>query len=523
MLVVTSLGAHGHEANGETGLSDDFAPLVRRLMARDQVPGVAVGVVERGHLVFAQGFGFRDLDKHLPVTPDTLFPLGSCSKAFTATAIALLADEGKIRLDAPVRTYLRDFALRDPVASATLTTRDLLTHKSGLPRHDLFWYQAPFSRDELYGRLRFLEPSGPPRAQWRYNSLMYVVAGRIVEKVSGESWESFVASRLLVPLDMRRTLLSAEAMEADSNHASPYTIREGRVQKMPMLMGLSAIAPAGAVQTSVRDLARWLTFQATRTPGLLDERTWRELHRPQAEMPESDQPEVRHRSYALGWIHETYRGHSLVTHNGSIDGFVVHLGFLPETGQGLIVLMNRDFATEALMAIAYSAYDRLLGLAPLDWEKKLEETPAASPTVRETALDFPIEEVVGSYEHPAYGTLTIRAEGERLVMKFRRLRFTLAYQGARRFLGREPIADGGPYISLRFSKPKRDAPLKLFVPLNFDEGDPVEVLTRSEKSDRKTADGHGAMWSRSTHGPQDAPRQADAESESVDEGAHSEE
>ena len=154
-------------------------------MARDQIPGVAVGVVERGRLVFARGFGYRDVDRHLPVTPDTLFPLGSCSKAFTATAIALLADEGRIALDAPVRTYLPDFSLQDPVASATLTTRDLLTHRSGLPRHDLFWYQAPFSRDELYRRLRFLEPGGPPHARWRYNSLMFVVAGRIVEKVSG--------------------------------------------------------------------------------------------------------------------------------------------------------------------------------------------------------------------------------------------------------------------------------------------------------------------------------------------------
>ena len=205
-------------------------------------------------------------EKRLPVTPDTLFPLGSCSKAFTATAIALLADQGRIALDTPVRTYLPDFALLDRVASATLTPRDLLTHKSGLPRHDLFWYQAPFSRDELYARLRFLEPSGPPRTQWRYNSLMFVVAGRIVEKVSGESWESFVQSRILVPLDMRRTLLSAEAMEADADHASPYAIRQGSVKKIPMLKGLSAIAPAGAVQTSVRDLARWLTFHATRSP-----------------------------------------------------------------------------------------------------------------------------------------------------------------------------------------------------------------------------------------------------------------
>jgi CubicO group peptidase (beta-lactamase class C family) len=478
LLVVICPGPLGLVANGETGFSDDFAPLVRRLMARDHIPGVAVGVVERGRLVFARGFGYRDVDKHLPVTPDTLFPLGSCSKTFTATAIALLADEQRIALDAPVRTYLPDFSLQDPVASATLTPRDLLTHQSGLPRHDLFWYQAPFSRDELYFRLRFLEPSGPPRAQWRYNSLMFVVAGRIVEKVSGESWESFVESRILGPLNMRRTLLSAEAMETDSDHASPYALREGTLRQIPMLKRLGAIAPAGAVQTSVRDLARWLTFHATRSPGLVGEGMWQELHRPQVEMPAPDEPEVQHRDYALGWIHESYRGHTLVVHNGSIDGFTVHMGFLPETGQGLILLMNRDFATEALMALAYSAYDRLLGLEPLDWEARLKEMPTPLQDVRNVALDFPIEEVVGKYEHPAYGALTVQAKGNRLVMQFRTFRVALVYQGGRQFLSPEPIADGAPQISVRFSKQKMGEPLKLFVPLNFDMGDPVEVFTR---------------------------------------------
>jgi CubicO group peptidase (beta-lactamase class C family) len=478
-LLVAICLPFGRTTRSEAGLPDDFAPLVRRLMARDQIPGVAVGVVERGHLVFARGFGYRDVDRQLPVTPDTLFPLGSCSKAFTATAIALLADEGRVGLDTPVRTYLPDFSLQDPAASATLTPRDLLTHRSGLPRHDFFWYEAPFSRDELYRRLRFLEPGGPPRARWRYNSLMFVVAARVVEKVSGQSWESFVQARILRPLNMRRTFLSPEAMEADADHASPHAIRQGRLQKIPMLKGLNAIAPAGAVQSSVRDLARWLAFHATRSPGLLQERLWRELHRPQAEMPAPDQPEVQHPYYALGWIHESYRGHTLVVHNGAIDGFTAHLGFVPETGQGLILLANRERATAALTALAYSAYDRLLGLEPLDWEGRLEETPEPLQPDRGVALDFPIEEVVGSYEHPAYGLFTIRADGDRLVMQFRSLRLTLAYQGGRRFLSREEIVDSAPQISVQFSEPRAGQPLQLVVPLNFDDvGDPVEVFTR---------------------------------------------
>jgi CubicO group peptidase (beta-lactamase class C family) len=309
---------------------------------------------------------------------------------------------------------------------------------------------------------------------------MFVVGGRIVEAVSGESWESFVQARILRPIRMRRTLLSAEAMEADVDHASPYALREGRLEKIPMLKGVTAVAPAGAVQSSVRDLARWLSFHATRSPALLSKEMWDELHRPQAPMPAADEPEVEHRSYGLGWIHESYRGHPLVLHNGAIDGFTVHLGFLPETGQGVVLLMNRDLAPAALMALAYSAYDRLLRLEPLDWEARLKETPVALQDPPAKALDFPIKKVAGTYKHPAYGALSIRADGDKLALRFRTLRATLAYQGDGRFLSLSPISDGAPQISIRFSKLEPGNPLKLYVPLNFDEGDPVEVFTRVE-------------------------------------------
>jgi CubicO group peptidase (beta-lactamase class C family) len=482
ILLAATVGRHESAAAAvgatQTELSADFEGMVRRLMTRDQIPGVAVGVVERGHVVYARGFGYRDVAHRLPVTPDTLFPLGSCSKAFTATAIALLVDQGRLALDAPVRTYLPDFALADPQAAAAVTTRDLLTHRSGLPRHDLFWYDAPFSRDELYRRLRFLEPAGRAHAQWRYDSLMYVVAGRIVEKLSGERWESFVQSRILAPLEMHRTVLSPEAMKADANHAAAYALRDGRVQAIPMLEHLSAIAPAGAVASSVKDLARWLAFHAMRSPALLRERTWHELHRPQAEMPQPAESEVQDAEYALGWIHETYRGHPLVMHNGAIDGYTVHLGFLPETGQGLVVLVNRDLASTAVMTLAYSAYDRLLGLAPLDWERKLEDAPEPEPQARDVALDVPIATLVGIYEHPAYGLLTVRTAGHDLVVDFRNLHLTFAYQGERRFLSREPIADGGPHISIRFSEPAHGEPMTLSAALNFEEGDPQQVFSR---------------------------------------------
>jgi hypothetical protein len=208
-------------------------------------------------------------------------------------------------------------------------------------------------------------------------------------------------------------------------------------------------------------------------------------------MPEPDEPEVQHHSYALGWIHESYRGHTLVVHDGAIDGFTAHLGFVPETGQGLIILMNRERAAEALKAIAYSAYDRLLGLEPLDWEQRLKETPEPAQDVRDVPLDFPIEEVAGSYEHPAYGLLTVRAIGDRLAVQFRDLRLILVYRGGRRFLSLEPIIDSAPQISVQFSRPKPGEPLKAVVPLNFDDdGDPVEVFSRVAEPRRGGVDRH---------------------------------
>ncbi len=208
------------------------------------------------------------------------------------------------------------------------------------------------------------------------------------------------------------------------------------------------------------------------------ESLFRELHRPYAQMPASDPPEVQQRSYALAWIHERYRGHPLLVHNGIIDGFTVHLGFVRETEQGLIVLINRDSATEALMALAYSAYDRMLGLAPLDWASRLQETPIPTKKVRSVAVDFPIEEVVGKYEHPGYGELAVEAESGQLRIEFRTLRLALIYRGRRRFLTREAIPGVAPQIAVRFSVPKAGKPPKLFIPLNFDSGDPVEVFTR---------------------------------------------
>ena len=170
----------------------DFPDFVARVMDDWQVPGAAVAIAKDGRILLAEGFGLRDRDAGLPVTPRTLFAIGSSTKAFTTTSLALLADDGALDWDAPVKSYLPDFALRDPVASERISTRDLVTHRSGLPRHDLVWYGSPASRAELVARLRHLEPTQDFRATWQYQNLMYLTAGYLAGRIAGQDWEELV-------------------------------------------------------------------------------------------------------------------------------------------------------------------------------------------------------------------------------------------------------------------------------------------------------------------------------------------
>ena len=192
-------------------------------MAELKVPGLAVAVVKDGRLIYVQGFGFRDLERKLPVTPHTVFGIGSCSKAFTATTMGILVDEGKLDWDKPVRAYLPDFVLSDPVASERLTPRDLISHRTGLPRHDMVWIRTPFSRREMYERLRFLDFSRDIRQIYQYNNLMVMTAGYLVGAVAGSTWEDFAKARILDPLGMTETDFSTGDSQKKADFSKSYT------------------------------------------------------------------------------------------------------------------------------------------------------------------------------------------------------------------------------------------------------------------------------------------------------------
>lgn len=401
---------------------DSVEQFVVDQLAAWEVPGCAVAAVRGGRVELAGGWGLRDREAGLPVTRDTLFAIGSVTKAFTATTVGALVDEGLLAWDRPLRDYVPGVRLADPNASDRLTIVDLLAHRSGLPRHDLTWLGQPGrSRAEIVRSLRFLPLSRDLRQEYQYCNLGYLAAGHVVEVLSGVPWEDFVRGRLLEPLRMSRTNLSVDEMLADDDHAAAYTRRGGVIAEVPQ-RPLPAVAPAGAINSSAADLTRWLLAQLA--GGQLDGATvmspataTRQLT-PHMLMPEAGElPGLTQYAYGLGWAIGRYREHRMAMHDGGIDGFTTHCVLLPDDGVGVVVLTNTS-ASLMHLTVAYRVLDELLGAEPLDVFGFLKprfdaamagvrEARAARRVVPGAPPARPLAGYAGDYEHPGYGTLAI--------------------------------------------------------------------------------------------------------------------
>lgn len=404
-------------------------------MARWKVPGMAVAIVKDGQVIWAEGFGLRDVENRLKVTPKTLFAIGSTTKAFTAATVGILVDEGQIDWDTPVREYLPTFKLWDDFATARMTPRDLLCHRSGLPRHDLMWYGSPLSREELFDRLAFLEPNRDFRTTFQYQNLMFLTAGYLVGKVSGQAWEDFARRRILEPLGMTSSNFSVTEMQAADDHALPYGEKEDKVEKIPF-RDIDAVGPAGSINSNVIDMAKWvlLNLNDGRSDGksLISASALAQIHSPQMVVRDPAVlllhgfPELFPPSYGLGWFITSYRGHTLHHHGGNIDGFAALVSFMPREKTGLVILTNLN-GTVLPYIVMYDIYDRLLGLPRIEWEKRFKEVSdrlkAEAESSRkeadkdrrpDTKPSHPIEAYAGSFANPAYGDLAVTMGGDGL-------------------------------------------------------------------------------------------------------------
>jgi CubicO group peptidase (beta-lactamase class C family) len=411
---------------------DDF---VNQALVDWNVPGAAIAVVAGGEVVYAKGFGKRDLEKDLPMTPDSLFAIGSTTKAFTATVLGTLVDEGKVDWDTPVRTYLPWFRLEDQSTTEQITPRDLVTHRSGLPRHDLMWYNNhQVSREELVRRLAFLEPSATLRERFQYNNLMFMTAGYLSGELTGGTWEEAVRTRIFEPLGMTRSNFSVTDSRQDSDFAQPYRENDDeKIERIPF-RNIDLVGPAGSINSSVNEMSRWLLFNLNRgkvgEDQLVNASTLADIHTPHMVTgTTSDRPELGPSSYGLGWFIRSYRGHLMLAHGGGIDGFITMVVLYPNDGLGLVAFTNIGSGLPGILT--RHATDLVLGLEPIDWngealERRAKgreaaeeaETKKEATRVTNTVPSHALTDYAGDYLHPGYGPLSVTLADDTLSFTF---------------------------------------------------------------------------------------------------------
>jgi CubicO group peptidase (beta-lactamase class C family) len=423
---------------------DGLDEFIAQTMKDWKVPGLAIAVIQGDKVTLLKGYGYRDLEKQLPVTPNSLFAIGSITKSFTVTMLGMEMDEGKVDWDKPVRDYMPGFKLYEQTLTEQMNIRDLITHRSGLPRHDLVWYSSDFSREDILKRLQYLEPSKPLRSTFQYNNIMFMTAGYIAGQLNGTGWEDAVTQRILKPLDMAGTNFSEADTQKSADFAAPY--RKGRdlkaeLKRIPFdaqCPDRCAMGPAGEINSNVSDMSKYLLFHMNhgKVAGrqLLSENNSVQMQTPQMVIQGAPAyKEQGENGYGMGFFLSSYRGHKEVDHGGNIDGFSANLAFLPAERIGVVVLTNLD-GNPAPGIVTMNVFDRLLGLDQIPWNQRMLASEAGGKNAEQEAKDkgyssrkmgtHPTHELtdyVGDYSNPGYGILSVEQSGQNFKMTLNKI------------------------------------------------------------------------------------------------------
>jgi len=410
-----------------TGLDAYIAKILQEWNA----PGVVVGIVAKDKLIFAKGYGYRDFGKKLPMTPKTLFQVASNTKLFTAVGAGILVEEGNLQWDQPIRNSVPSIQFFNDELNRSITLRDMLAHRTGITRHDTVWYKSDLTRKELFERLKYLEPSVPPRQTFLYNNLMYTAVGYVVQLVSGKSWEEFIGERIFKPLGMTSTVFTVAEMRASPDHAVPFQERWDSTElfQTPFYEEQDGIAPAGAIVSNLEDMSKWLIallnegrFQGRQVlpPAVLKATLAPAIAVVNADLDTFGYSELLNPIYGMGRYTAVYRGHTLTYHGGSIGGFYSQVSFMPNDGIGVIALVDGGHCSPLPGVITYGIYERLLGMEATPWSERRNEmrlkdkkasqearAKAGGDRVKDTRPSHLLADYAGTYEHPAYGLLKV--------------------------------------------------------------------------------------------------------------------
>lgn len=436
LLFAVQLGVSGQTLDDKLKEIDDYANVVANTW---KGPGMAIAVVKDDKVVLAKGYGSRELGKDSAVDPNTLFAIASNSKAFTTAAISILVDEKKISWNDKVSKYLPGFKLYDPWVTSELTIRDLVTHRVGLDTFsgDLLWYETNFTPDEILDRVKYLKPVSGFRTQFGYQNLMFIAAGKVVEKVSGKTWCSFVRERILDPLGMTRTTCGFGNL--GDNAALPHNESGGTLRSLPhgnVDSGYGAVA----LNSSVNDLSKWVRTQLGKGKFegkqiFSEQQAW-QLHQPYLAQQISEQswkgnPTRHFTGVASGWFVYDYHGRKIINHSGGLDGMLSYTVLIPEENAGFVVLTNSEFPSFAVMM--NKIRDVLVNAPKRDWnaeavnqmkqnkaEAEAEIKKQNDARVANTKPTLALGKYAGTYSDDLYGAITIAEENGRLVLRFSR-------------------------------------------------------------------------------------------------------
>lgn len=427
-----------------------FDARVEALRKSVGVSGMAIAIVENGRTTLAKGYGVRRVDKGDAVTPDTIFASGSTGKAFTSAALAVLVDQGKIAWDDKVIDRLPGFQMYDPWVTREITIRDLLVHRSGLGLGAgdlLFVPSTNLTRREAVRRLRFIKPATSFRSGYAYDNVLYMVAGQLIEEVTGQSWEAFVERNVLRAGGMT-SATTDEKRFLSPDRAFPHARINGPFRGLgdqALLderkeLGRTA-APAGGIAISANDMARWLAIQLGHGKlaaggQLFSERQAAEMWKPTVLLPIGQMPpplkdaQPMFSAYALGWVVQDYRGAKIVSHDGAVFGFQTTVVMIPEKNIGFSILINSEDG-ELIRGLMYELLDHYLAKPAQDWpttwrtfkrdrqQGALAALKAADATPAAVGPSLALARYAGDYVDPWYGPITIRAEGDRLKIDFK--------------------------------------------------------------------------------------------------------
>lgn len=394
------------------------------------VPGTAVVIVKDDKIIYAKGFGVRELGKPGKVDADTIFAIGSSTKAFTGAALAMLVDEKKVAWDGIVHDYMPAFELSDPYLTTHVTVRDLLAHRTGyMSGSGWLWTGSGFDRSEIIRRVRFQKNMSGFRDRFLYANEMFTAAGEIIPAVTGTSWDDFTAKRIFAPLGMTRSHTSVTPLKGLQNVATPHGLVDGKLVSFPY-RNVDNVGGAGSINASARDLAQWVRLQLGdgkyEGKQLISKAAIDVTHAGQM-VQRAPNADGGFNEYGLGWMVHDYRGKKLVEHGGAVDGMRAGVAMMPEENLGIVVLTNR-LPTQLVTAIQMKIYDAYLGGGTTDWSAKYkaeEEKSKAEQEKRRLAQEaatpktppsLPLARYAGTYSSELFGKITVAYANDALTL-----------------------------------------------------------------------------------------------------------